>query len=258
MANKVLLLLFLFFYVNAQSQTLINTEKIAFLEDKNYVVGAELKYAGSYGNLDIQQFSSSFLFGYKIKSHHLFRAMGGFEFLSKDNSELKNAAFTQLRYNYIFSSKIRSFHFYQLQSNKTVLLNKRELYGSGLRISFFNKDSSKVSFNLGLGLMYENEFLDKRWIGVNDIPNTSLFRMADFVSIKYSINKKIELLNVLYYQPSISEFSDFRLFNDFSVVFKFSKRYSFEFSAKYRNDSKPPSTIEKEDLNTAAGIIINI
>ena len=162
MAYKILLFIILFFCVNAKSQTLINTEKISFLEDKNYVVGAELEYAGSYGNLDIQQFSSRFLFGYKIKTHHLFRAMGGFEFLSKDNKDLNKAAFTQLRYNYIFSSRIRSFHFYQVQSNNTVLLNKRELFGSGVRISFFNKDSSKVSFNVGLGLMYENEFLDER------------------------------------------------------------------------------------------------
>jgi hypothetical protein len=193
----IIILVIVSYSLFVKSQTLVNTEKMAFLDGKDYLIGAELGYEGSFGNSDIQQFSSIFILGYKLNNHHLLRVMGGFEFLSEDKKELTNIAFTQFRYNYIFSSKIRTFHFYQIQYNKVILLNRRDLYGSGIRLSFFKNDSSKVKVNIGIGLMYEEEQLDPHLIGADDISHTELFRMANFISVRYKTTKNIEFLSAI-------------------------------------------------------------
>jgi len=240
------------------SQTLVNTEKFEFLNDKKYSLGAELTYDGSFGNSDVHELSSSLFFGYKFKKKNLLRLMGGLVFLSEEKEEIQNDGYLQLRYNYIISPIFRTFHFYQIQHNITILLERRDLLGSGIRITVFPKDSTLVKMYVGIGAMYETEKLLPDMIGPDDKVNSYLFRMANYFSFRYDITPRIKLLDIVYYQPAFNDFTDYRLLNEFSMVFSFTEKFLFQFSFSYRRDSKPPSTLEKEDWNIFSGIIVNL
>ncbi len=187
--------------------------------------------------------------------NHIIRVVGGFNYLNSSGETITSDIFSQLRYNHIFTSRLQSFTFYQIQKNEILLVKRRELAGAGLRIALVQKDSSRIRLDAGIGGMYENELL-------KDSPEVTAggtaqgyFRMADFLSFRY-VRSNFRIVDVMYYQPLVREFSDFRLYNDFTIHFTIQKHLSFETGFIYRFDSRPPGTLKKEDLSLKNAIVV--
>lgn len=237
------------------SQAIVNTEKISGDEKEKFHLGIELSIKGERGNTNVFELDENFSVGYRVGNNWL-RLIGGNRLLSQKDADLINYAFIQIRYNYFFSQRVRTFHFFQLQSNKAILLKSRRLVGSGLRFSIFRSDS--FIFDIGAGLMYEEEFLNEEFLLITEPSVTKLVRLTNILVLKYQLNDRLTFVNINYSQPSLKKLSDFRVLDELNFLVKLAKNFEIDLALKWRLDNDPPAFLKKNDLNFQIGLIINM
>jgi hypothetical protein len=237
------------------SQAIVNTEKISGGEKEKFHLGIEFSIKGQRGNTTVFELDENFSVGYRLRNNW-FRLIGGNKLLSQKDLDLINYAFIQIRYNYIFSKRVRTFHFFQLQSNKAILLRRRRLAGSGLRFSIFRSDS--FIFDIGTGLMYEEEFLNEEFLQITEPSVTKLVRLTNILVLKYQLNERLTLVNINYFQPSLKQLSDFRILDEFNFLVEVAKNFEIDLALKWRLDNDPPVFLKKNDLNFKIGLIIKM
>lgn len=135
-----------------------------------------------------------------------------------------------------------------------MLLNKREVFGAGLRFNAIQKDSLNLDFELGL--MREVENLNKTKLLPDEKSLLKSFRITFLNSFKWKIGKQVKMNNVIYFQPNISEFNDYRLLNDFNLIVSITERFEFISSLTLRYDNFPPGTLKKLDDVVSFGLNI--
>jgi len=237
------ILLFLLFNEVSHSQTIINAERLGGGADST-IYSVSFLYNGTKGNsnTDRLNISPAFIFLRKKNEYKLF---GDYSLLSAAGKGLLNSGFVHLRHNFKLTGRIKTFEFYQLQFNDILLLTKREVFGAGLRFSLLNKDSLK--FDLGMGLMREIELLDETALLPDELSVTKYYRATSVGSIKWLLSKTITIDNVIYYQPYLEDFTDYRLLNDFNLVVSLTSNFGLITSLTTRYDSKPPGSLKTLD-----------
>jgi putative salt-induced outer membrane protein YdiY len=232
------------------SQTIINAEKLNSAKD-SLAFSLQLSYSGNRGNAVTDKFklAPSFLLVGKKNDLKLF---GGYSVLATGNKSYLNNGFAHIRHNYKLSTRLKTFEFYQLQFNAVLLLQKREVFGAGLRYALVQKDSLK--FDMGIGAMHESEFLDDESLEVGEITNTFVVRATVVSSFEWIMNEFVQINNVIYYQPYFKDFEDFRLLNDFSLTARITNRFNVSTSLTIRYDSKPPLALTNFDSKVNVGL----
>jgi putative salt-induced outer membrane protein YdiY len=248
--NGILICFVLFFSTSLYSQTIINAEKLSSAKD-SLTFSLELSYSGSRGNsvTDKIEFEPSFVL---VRKKNDFKLFGGYTDLSTGDKSHLNNGFVHIRHNYKLMTRLKTFAFYQIQFNEVLLLRKREVIGAGLRYALIKKDS--IRFNIGLGAMHESEFLFSNSLLLNEVINTFIFRGAVVSGFEWIINKSFKLNNVIYYQPYLMSFEDFRLLNEFSFTAKINHHFNVSASLTFRYDSRPPSALTNFDSVMDLGI----
>jgi putative salt-induced outer membrane protein YdiY len=247
----IYVLLFFVFISETGAQTIVNTEKLTRQTKKGVNFGLDINFDIEKGNSDVIQFEGNSIAGYENKNQAI-NLLTGLKYLSEDTNELIYRNFIHLRHNYFFTPKIRSFAFYQLQRNNSLLLNRRQLFGGGLRKIFTAADSLKIDF--GSGIMYEMEKLSERDTIHNEGINQAVFRMANVMSIIYRLKSGLSISDALYFQPDISNFDDFRFLNEVTIGVSLNKYLQLTVSSVWRYDSKPPLKLESNDINIQTGL----
>lgn len=235
------------------SQTIVNTEKLAAQTEKGLNAGLEFNFDFEQGNSDLIELDGKTLLGYGGDMQSI-KFMTGVRYLSEDNNELIYRNFIHLRHNYYLTKNIRSFTFYQLQKNNSLLMKRRQLYGTGLRKELTVADSLKI--DAGSGLMYEIEKLSHPDTINNEKAYQTVYRMANIISLTYQTESNIFILNTIYFQPDIQDFSDFRFFNELSISFTINKYMKLNVSSVWRHDSRPPLNLKRNDFNIQTGIVM--
>jgi putative salt-induced outer membrane protein YdiY len=64
-------------------------------------------------------------------------------------------------------------------------------------------------------------------------------------------------VNSTYYQPSVSEPSDYRVIDDMKLVSKLSEKISLKVGIIISHDSEPPRDIKQTDSSLKVGISVN-
>lgn len=216
-------------------------------------LGMEIIFDYEQGNSDVIEIDGKSLIGYKGNKHSI-NFLTGIRYLSEDDSKLIYRTFIHLRHNYYLKYGLRSFTFYQLQSNNALLLKRRQLIGAGIRKVFQFADSLKI--DIGSGLIYEMEKLNNPDTVHNEKASQSYYRMANIMSIIYQLKSYMAIVNAVYFQPDISNFRDFRFFDELSLVFSISKYLQFNISSIWRHDSQPPLNLKQNDINIQTGIVV--
>lgn len=241
-----------FFLLNssAYSQTIINAERLIDGVDST-IYAISLSYNGTKGNSNTDQLavSPSIILLRKKNEYKLF---GGYNLLSESSKTILKGGYIHFRHNYKISERVKTFEFYQLQFNDVLLLTKREVFGAGFRFNLINKDSLKSNFNIGL--MRELEILNKSALGLNEISETKYFRATTLFSIKWIFGKLVKIDNVIYYQPYLKDFYDYRILNDFRLTSSITNHFELVTSLTTRYDSKPPGSLEKLDNVISFGL----
>jgi len=248
--NGMLLLVGVLFSSGVYSQTIINAEKLNSATD-SLAFSLQLSYSGNRGNAVTDKFklAPSFLI---VGKKNDFKLFGGYSVLATgDKSYLKNG-FAHIRHNYKITTRLKTFAFYQIQFNEVLLLHKREVIGTGLRYALVKKDS--LNFDMGIGGMHESEFLDDETLLADEITNTFVIRAAVVSSFQWIMNEHVQFNNVLYYQPYLRNFEDFRILNDFSLTARINAGFSISMAFTIRYDSKPPSALTNFDSKMNVGL----
>ncbi len=80
------------------------------------------------------------------------------------------------------------------------------------------------------------------------------FRSSSYIALSYTPNKYFEIDNVIFYQPLINYWKDYRFLNQIRMRFKTGKNLSFKTSWNYLNDSHPFAGIPSVNYNFSTGI----
>jgi len=166
----------------------------------------------------------------------------------------KNKGFTHLRHIEQMNVKRAWEGFAQSSFNEFTNLKLRALIGGGIRFTLGERNDKKA-FLLGLGALYEHEELDTEYPNEENTENT--VRGSSYLIIKFYFNEHVSLVNSTYYQPRVSEPSDYRVFEDLNLVSKLSENSSLKVGINIAHDSQPPIGIKKTDTSIKVGIAVN-
>ncbi|PAU94809.1 hypothetical protein CK503_04875 [Aliifodinibius salipaludis] len=239
----------------AQSQTIVNVEKLQAQAKPGWFAGLSADFDLEKGNSEVLEIEGQSIIGYEQRRHAI-KLFTGLRFLSEDQNTITSRSFLQLRYNYIFNNRYRTFSFYQYQQNKDLILKSRQLIGAGLRRKFGTAET--LDLHLGAGLMYEDEKLDEEQLFPDEASNTNVLRLNAIAFFSHQIGTNSTLLNSTYYQPAVSDFSDFRLLNEMSLEVAIKEYLDLTFSFVWRYDNNPPQILKKSDINITSGLTIHL
>ncbi len=239
----------------ARAQVILNTERYQMTEVEGFHLNGDLSGSVQRGNRKILNLSTSGIVGYSAARHWPRLIFGG-RFLRDDTRSILDQQYVQLRYSYLLSPRLQTFHFVQAQKNETLLLQSRWLLGSGLRWTFAETDRLLVA--AGTGVMGEWERLDRGRLGPDDSSELDAVRMANLGVIRWSFASGAQLVNITYVQPDVTEFSDLRLLNDLGLSAPITDWARTSASLEWRRDTRPPSTLERDDLSIRLGLSFNI
>lgn len=237
------------------AQTILNTERFQPSEVHGAHLSAELALSLQRGNTKLLNISTSGMVG-TLVGRHWPRLIFGASYLSNDHRSILDDQFLQLRYSYILSPETRTFHFVQIQKNQTVLLERRLLVGSGIRKAFL--DSDDTSLSIGIGIMGQWERLDPDRLPMGEPREENSLRMANLAVFSHTFASGARILNVLYFQPDVTDPGDNRILNDLGIAVPLTDELSMVTSLEWRRDTRPPAGLAKDDVRLRASFSIDL
>lgn len=245
-------------------QSIVNTEKM--LSSATDPLSFSLEAAGNFntGNLNVLSVEGGGILGYRTEKSW-WRAITGMEFLSEENEEIAEGYFGQLRYNHFFKKRTQGFLFSQLQSNKVLLLQHRQLAGGGIRFGLLTEKDGELDtvlsasddyLDISIGGMYEDELLFSDFLPSDEVLLTQLFRVNISLLSRIALNNNVVLANSLYVQVNSNNTEDYRILNDADLLIELGERLMLDVNLEYRYDSQPPTGLTASDLAINIGIIL--
>jgi hypothetical protein len=144
--------------------------------------------------------------------------------------------------------------FIQYNNNKQILLLDRALIGGGLRLKLVEND--ELVMRLGPSIFFEHEVYDLDSLAVHKRITNSI-RLNLYYTSLYKIHESLSLLGIIYLQPQIDQFEDFRILFDGAVNINIDKGFDLMVKLEMRYDNLPADDVEKFDLITKLGLAMN-
>ena len=217
--------------------------------DRNAVDGrfaqAELSFDGRAGNADYLDLRLTAGLSYRVPTPgHWLRFYPAVQIRRLEKQSVVREWSMHLRHSYRFSDETRTYAFVQVQSDRSIDLDLRSLYGGGLRRQIVPLKDGSV--DIGVGLMLEHENLASGETG------TSL-RGANLLSARGGAGI-VRLLATGFYQPVMSNLGDYRVSAEAEVEIPVFDQLRFVVSGSWRRDSRPPPDIESDDVQFGLSI----
>lgn len=183
---------------------------------------------------------------YKTKKD-LYLVLGDYSFLKGEDTKYSDNMLLHLRYNRELNDFLRWEVFTQLQNNKVSKIDLRWLAGSGPRFKLVG--SALLHLYVGVLVMYEYE---KELV---DPPvYESRVRNSSYIALTLKPTSTLEIISTTFYQPAFDQWSDFRIFNQESVVLGVTKKLSATINWTYLYDSEPVKGIPNRSYTLSAGL----
>ena len=160
---------------------------------------------------------------------------------------IKNKGFGHFRLTKNFSKNFYIEGFIQAGFNDFLLMERRSLYGLGLRNKLIDKKRT-VLFS-GVGFMSESETYNTELE-----KDKNLLRSTNYLNANFSISENIQLINTLYFQLSTVEEKDYRLLFESIFEYKLNNNLEFSFELNYRYDNQPHGDLGKNYYDVKNGI----
>jgi hypothetical protein len=245
-----LVLAFVGFYSSLSAQ-LVDIESQRLRNDTTRVAGmAGLAYSYKQTNdVKLTDFDASLTLQLRSKNKkNILLLLGNYEILRTSTESFTNTGFGHIRFTHKFNSFLRIEAFSQYQTNEMLLLKDRILAGVGPRFRVFNRKNADSAF----GCLYMAEW--EETVGV--MPQSMFYhRISSYLTFDFVIKEDVcEITSITYYQPLITDFSDYRLSNNTSLHIKLVKNLGFETGVKYSFDSHPPIGVISNTFSTTMGV----
>lgn len=154
-------------------------------------------------------------------------------------------SFAHLRYDFELEHWLWSEYFVQLETDHFRRIQLRELAGVGPRFRLFETD--ELSAFYGTAYMIEHTRL-------NYDPNSpavlseTVDRWSNYLALAYQVGKRVLMTNTTYYEPRISDFSDFHLLSVTALDFKITPILTSGVSVSVHYESHVPSDVKPTDV----------
>lgn len=248
--KRILALVFLFLTVTNYAQ-LVNAESKRIQNDSiPFTSVFESNFNTSKTNdTKISAFNFNFTGQLKSKNfinYYLF--FGNYEHNELNNDVVTNTSMFHFRYNRKISNSVRLELFTQIQNNRLLDIEIRNLYGLGTRIKFYKH--KLLSAYLGNSYMFE---FQKIYQDDNNIFH--FHRLNNYLSFHLkNKSQTIEVNSITYYQPSIEDFKNYRFSHESSLNFKITKSLFYHTSISLGFDNMPPLGISKNNYSFKNGL----
>lgn len=230
------------------AQGIVNTERMLTKAGDSLTVSVDVGGDLSLGNVSLLQIDTQISSGIR-KENHLVRALVGYDFLRSDGSTKTADLFHQLRYNY-FVNRHSMYAFYQIQNTKALSLKNRQLAGGGFRFNLYQKESDYI--DVALGGFYESEIYNDPDAS-NNRTAVQQFRGNVNVFNQLRINRRTLFLTTLYYQLSLENAQDARLFLESTLRYSLGKASYFVMYRDRYHSSPYVAGVEKADQKILFG-----
>lgn len=258
---KPILLLTIILIVQSNSaSSQINTEKYRkyYTDETGFLFNLATTFSIKAGNTEYSAYKGGGRIDYNGKKFDTF-LVGSFEYKTTEEKKLENQGFLHWRGITHITDRTTWEVFLQKQYDEFIDLNARDVAGSGIKyrvVEFVSKKDSTntVDMNISTGLMYEKENYNLDGGTINQYH----WRSTNFVSFDWLVRKKLNLTGVLYYQPALDDFNNFRIASEAGFEFAIARSVHFIFALSYRYNNKPTTDVKKFDLSIDNGIRIEI
>ena len=245
----LLLIFLLAFFTDNHAQ--VNTERYRVDTDSlGFSFRADLEYFFMTGNTDFQFFGANTRFNHKWQRDYIF-LIANTGFGQNAGKSFLNQTLLHLRNVYSLSDQLQLEGFIQYDNNNERLLTHRALGGGGLRLLLIKRD--EYLLRLGLSGFYEYEQYDLP-PGASHPLKTKVMRLNSYLTFDLDVKKDIALIAVLYAQPAINDFSDFRIISDNALSVNLWRGLELLIKVTLRYDNGPPDGIKDFDLVTNLGL----
>ena len=250
-----LVLLILLFPSMGAGQAILNVEVLQGEEVEGFhgEISGRLRLAS--GNTDLVQVGGDVGIGH-LSRRHWIRTYLGLERLEEEGKDVLYNRYLHLRYNYCFSPRARTFHFFQLQANRNLLLDQRRLLGSGIRARILGGAGNRLE--VGTGLMLESERLNESRLAPGEDASTDAVRMANLLAGSGPVGEGNRWVTVVYYQPNVEGFRDYRLLGEVGLRAQILASLHVDLSVTWRHDSRAPAGLEPDDVEIKTGFTYSV
>ena len=234
--------------VNTEKMRLDKGDKNGFAGEANLNLSLARNRAGRTARLGIRARLEL------QRSSHRWMILGAYnltQFKDADDPDSAPKNFTRngfghLRYNYYVNSWLTWEAFTQAQSDKVQQIDLRLLAGTGPRLKLVEKDSAQIYF--GALYMFEheesrNEFEEPEAFTENLILDDH--RLSTYLSVGLRPASYLTINHVSYYQPNLSNFSDFRISSETSITVNITGKLSMKTYFQLIYDTAPLVPVPK-------------
>jgi hypothetical protein len=176
------------------------------------------------------------------------------EFGKAANARIIGNTFAHLRFRRELHPRVLAEVFAQHEFDQFRRLNTRALAGLGPRVAIVDRGK----LELAIGVAYMLEYEELRNDMEPDAGETDLqHRASSYLSLRYAIDERLQVVETAYAQPRLTDASDVRLLSESQLVVKVSKTLALTTSFMIAYDSAPPNAIEKRDTALKSSITVN-
>lgn len=167
-----------------------------------------------------------------------FISLTKFNYSRIDGENYVNSGFQHLRYNQKWNKWLTYEAYGQVQYNEQLYLKLRALLGTGVRMAIISRGNQHIY--TGVSYMYE---YNEETVGEQVHQDN---RLSSYLAFSVWPIPTIKIASTTYYQPLLSDFSDFRLTTQTKAIFDVSTRMKLTTTFSLQYDSRAP--VEKVKL----------
>jgi putative salt-induced outer membrane protein YdiY len=247
MGRFILVALLFYSYNSMYYGQIINIEdKRLGIEEDGWKGNVDLNFRFTQNVNSIWQINNRIAVQYKKeKNTHLL--LGDMNLVRSNNSDLINFGYIHYRFSHLIQRNpdIQLEGFTQSQYNTVQKIRLRSIAGGGLKFKVLGSDS--INLNIGWTFFYEYE-------EVTTPEYSNVVRNSNFLSFNWKINAAWDFKTILYYQPNIVDFRDYRISNETSISHRFSEHFSIVGNLSFLYDSRPPINVPVNIFNSSISL----
>jgi hypothetical protein len=226
--------LFILFFPLLLSSQVINIESKRFLNDTNGFVGrSDLNFNIVQNTQQVISMGLNVHMQYQHHKHR-FLAISDLAFIKAAETDFVNNGYQHFRYGYKIVDRLTWETFVQAQYNAVLKLDRRYLAGTGPRFKILKKKN--IRLYVAALYMFEHQEQDNETIIQNN------HRMSSYVTFNISYNK-VDFSNTTFYQPLLSNFSNYRIASDSNLDIILTGHFNFRVGFNLLYDTHQPPGI---------------
>jgi hypothetical protein len=223
----------------------VERERIASKDSTGWFGDAGINFTTSRSTKSYLNFG--FNSGIQYKSiRSIILVLTDFGLVNDGNEKFVNNGFAHLRLNTKLNSVIRWEAFTQIQYNSLTKVDLRYLAGTGPRFKLTPYERAK--FYWGVAYMFEyEELLDPK------VTNRD-HRISSYFSFTLTPEENVKFISTTYVQPLISDFADFRLYNENLLTLAITGNLSLSIKFQVSYDAVPPEGVPNVIYTSVNGL----